>query len=167
TSTSGTYQLTSTASYPEVNVTAPLYVVSQLTSPDGTGGAYTQTYQYQNARADLLGRGFEGFQIVQFSDSRVGARVSRTTMATNFPWTGFIQERDVYQHDGATPISQTTNTRSSPATTLDSTTYNQRFLPYPTDSVTKSYEVGGPKNGQLITTRHTNYVANGTVPDAY
>jgi len=168
TSTNSPYTVTAPAAYPEVNFRSPLYVVNQLTASDGIGGTYTQTFHYQNARANLQGRGFEGFQGFKVSDSRSNTPIVATTFFTLFPWTGMTQEQDVYQNNGVTPISQTVNTQITPAAVmLDSTVGNQRYFPYMALSETKSYEVGGQKNGSLITTTDTILAANGTVPDAY
>jgi hypothetical protein len=48
-------------SYPKVSITAPLYVVSSVVSPDGTGGTKTTKYWYQSLYSDSAGRGLLGF----------------------------------------------------------------------------------------------------------
>jgi YD repeat-containing protein len=137
----------------ESAVTAPLNVVAQTTTSDGIGGTYTQTFQYTGAVEDIQGRGFEGFQSVKVTDSRTDAPVVMSYFKTAFPYTGMTYQQDVFQHNGTTLISHTVN--SPGMQTLDATANNQRYFPYVNTSNTQSYEVGGAKNGLLITTTAT------------
>ena len=62
-----------------------------------------------------------------------------------------------FQHvlsNGSFSLSQTTSTPA--LTTLDATVNNQRYFPYFNTTTANQWEVGGTKNGQLITTASTN-----------
>jgi hypothetical protein len=68
------YTKGSGATYPEVDITSPRYVVKQVTSTDGSGTAttFTTSYAYQTARVNLQGRGFLGFARRTATDPRFG-----------------------------------------------------------------------------------------------
>lgn len=143
------------ATYPERDIQVPMYVVSQVTTSDGTGGAYTQTYNYTGAREDIQGRSFEGFQSVTMTDSRANTPVVKTYYKTAFPYTGMVYQQDVFQNNGTTLISRTINTPA--VITLSSTTNQQRYFPYVASTTTDRYEVGGTKNGLLVAQSSTSF----------
>lgn len=110
---------------------------------------------------NLQGRGFAGFGAKQRYDSRNGIWET-TGYARNFPNTGMVSSGTATQNNSsAQTIWGVQNTLT--ATTLDATANNERYFPYVSTSILNNYEVGGPKNTQLITSSNTNY---GT-PDAY
>jgi RHS repeat-associated protein len=155
----GNYTKGTGATYPEIDVEPALYVVSQYSATNGIGGTYTKTYSYAGARADAQ-RGFEGFQSITVSDSRSTTPVVQASFRTDFPYTGFVTGQNVYQHNGTTPISSTTNTPG--VNPLNLTANQQRYFPYLAGSSTSNYEVGGLKNGALI-----SQVAVSAVYDSY
>ena len=65
-STSGFYKQNAAQvqTYPFVNLKAPIYAVSNVTSPDGIGGTITTNYTYQDAIYHLKGLDFLGFNTV-------------------------------------------------------------------------------------------------------
>jgi len=149
----GSYSRSNTASYPEQDVQPPLFVVRQVTSTDGAGGTYTQTYSYNGLRKNIQGRGLESFLSVSTSDSRPGTPVTQAFFDTAFPTTAMPNKVDVYQHNGTTLMSRMVNTLDTVA--LDNTTNNQRTFPYVRVTTTEIHEVGGTKDSQLITTEQT------------
>lgn len=146
------------ATYPEQDIQSPMYVVGNVSTSDGIGGTFTQTYAYTGARRDISGRGLLGFQSRTVTDSRANAPVQKTYFQTAFPFTGMVSQQDVYQNNGTTLISHTINTPSTlPASTLDGTANNQRYFPYTANAAVDTYEVGGTKNGALLTQSSTNF----------
>lgn len=156
--TRGSYTKGTGATYPEQDTQRSLYVVSQVNTSDGIGGQYTQTYTYEGARQHLQGRGFLGFQVRKVVDSRNGL-VRKTYSQSSFPLSGAVYQDDLFQSNGTTLISRLTSTLTY--SVLDSTSYNQRYFPYASQTVATRYEVGGPKNGQLITTTTNNFSFDG------
>ena len=95
------------AVFPEADFQVPLYVVSEFSAADGTGGTYRNEFQYFGARLHQQGRGFEGFQAQRIYDTRTGL-VTYDYVQRSFPYTGMHTQRSVFQGDGATRISQWT-----------------------------------------------------------
>jgi YD repeat-containing protein len=146
--------------YPDRNFIGPLYVVSQYsaTSPASAGGTYTKSFAYTGAHLNVQGRGFDGFETVQATDSRAASPVVTQNYYASFPqfpFTGMDIGPATYQNGSTTPISITQNTWTE--TSLDSTAYNQRYFPYVQSQMVKTYEVGGTENTQLITQASTTY----------
>jgi len=148
--TTSRYTKGSGAAYPEQDVQSAMYVVSQVASSDGIGGTFTQTYNYTGARINLQGRGFEGFQSRTVTDSRANAPVVRTFYKTGpYPLIGALEREEIYQSNGTTLISSKALTQG--VSELDSTAANKRYFVAPSAVSTDLYEVGGVKNGSLIT----------------
>lgn len=152
---SSVYTKGSGATQPVKDIQDARYVVSQVSSSDGAGGSYTQSYTYTGARLDIKGRGFMGFQSQMVADSRADTPKVKTYYKTAFPYDGMVYQRDVFQSNGTTLISRTVNTPA--VINLDSTAYNQRYFPYISSSTTDTYEVGGVKNSQWITSTITSF----------
>jgi RHS repeat-associated protein len=157
----GIYTKGTSATPPYQDFVGPMYVVSSYSSSDGIGGTYATSYTYAGAIMNLLGRGFEGFTTISRTDSRTGFKDTRT-YSTVFPTAGMLTAESVTQGLG-TNVS--VGTYAATSLTLDSTANNQRYFPYIVSSSVNAYEaqVGGPYNGQLITTTAMSY---GT-PDIY
>ena len=153
-----TYTKATGATYPEADYAGPIWVVTSYAATDGIGGTYTISETYNGARVNMQGRGFEGFLWKRAQDSR-SLYYSKDQFALSFPNTGMPTERTVYQSNGTTVVSDVVNTLAS--ATLDSTTNNQRYFPYVSQSVSKSYEVGGAINGSLITQNMTTVTYGG------
>ena len=66
----------------------PTYVVDQYVSNTGVGsGTYTMTYTYWNAKADMTGRGFLGYEAINAKDSRNNV-VTTTNYKQSYPYIG-------------------------------------------------------------------------------
>ncbi len=168
--TQSNYTKGSTATYPEEDIQAPMYVVNQFSASDGLGGTYQNTFTYTGARLNLQGRGFEGFATTQSWDSRNGV-YRKTTYRQDFPYTGSPSEIDVYQPNDTTLMSKTTHSYLQNELVSNSSGYSQSgttcswaCFPYVSSTSVYHYEVGGPKNGNLVATDVTNttYDAFGT-----
>jgi RHS repeat-associated protein len=142
------------APYPEVDLQAPLYVVREFSASDGTGGTYRNVFDYQGARRNLHGRGFQGFQAVRWQDTRTGL-FTRESYAVTFPFTGRQTQRSVLQSDGSTSVSQVTSTMARSVT--GGTGFEQRVFPYVSATVVREHEFGGTANGVLTRETTTSY----------
>jgi hypothetical protein len=133
------------------------YVVDQVTfsDPSSSGSTYQQSFWYAGASINLQGRGFAGFGAQQRYDLRSGIWETRNTNRA-FPYTGMLSY-DVAARDNlnSKPIGKLTNSFAS--TTLDGTANNQRYFPYVSGASKLTYELGGTKDAQLITTTSTSY----------
>ncbi|MES1190872.1 MAG: SpvB/TcaC N-terminal domain-containing protein [Steroidobacter sp.] len=137
---------------------------------DNQGSSYTQTYTYKGARVSIVGGGpygsiwsggFVGFEQINMVDSR-NALLTERTYDQSYPYVGHVESVTVYhQWDLSNPISQTINTLEIPAnSTLTTIGCDRCYFPHVKDSTTTKYEVGGSKDGQLISTTTTTYVYN-------
>ena len=147
------------AVFPEADFQVPLYVVSQFSAADGTGGTYRNEFQYFGARLHQQGRGFEGFQAQRIYDTRTGL-VTYDYVQRSFPYTGMHTQRSVFQGDGSTLVSQWT---AAVATQISGgVAAEQRVFPYVASRSEQRYELAGPLNGTLITdTRHSYVYGDG------
>ncbi len=75
------------AVYPEQDVQAAMYVVSETAADDGIGGQFRISYRYTGARTHLTGRGFLGFATLEQTDLQTGI-VTRTNYSQTFPYIG-------------------------------------------------------------------------------
>ena len=87
------------ATFPEVDLQTPTYVVRKVSSSSGASAGfgepfYQQSYTYAGARANVQGRGFEGFTRRTIKDSRNGIETHERYL-TEFPYTGMLVERTV------------------------------------------------------------------------
>ena len=83
------YTKGSGASYPTQDLDGPSYVVSRIDSSNGMGGNFSATYAYSGGKADLAGRGFQGFSTIAATNLQTGI-VQTTNYRTDFPYTGLI-----------------------------------------------------------------------------
>ncbi|MGB6354677.1 MAG: RHS repeat-associated core domain-containing protein, partial [Steroidobacteraceae bacterium] len=144
--------------FPDTSYIGPLYVVSEVvfSDPSSFGATYNQTFHYYAAWTNLQGRGFEGFQSISSADSRTTGLSRYEYFEQQFPWT-WMKYTDLL----TTPVFYPTETVGTPntlaAATLSSTTNQERYFPYFTKVTTTQKELGGLENGDLITTKSTNY----------
>jgi len=151
------YSKYSSATYPDEDFIAPLYVVSQVTFSDpssATGGTYYHTYGYFGATTNLQGRGFEAFYETTDYDSRNGLE-DRRYYERSFPYTGMESGENIYSVNlGFDPTYG--SSRLASLITLSSTQYQERYFAYFNSVTNTVYEVGGTESGDLITTTSTN-----------
>jgi hypothetical protein len=139
-------------------------LVRTLTVTPAGSAAYGLEYSYGGARVHAQGRGYLGMASREVKDLRNGVATTET-FEQAFPRTGLLAMRTVRQPaPGSQVIESVTNTYT--VLNLDTTAYNQRYLPYLAQSVRNDYEVGGPKDGLWITqttdTRTVNAWGNTT-----
>src|SRR5579872_580285 len=86
---SSVYTKDSTASYPQMDMQSPIYVVSQVSTSNGIGGTYSSNYSYAGAKLDLTGRGFLGFRQMTVTDPQTGI-TDITNYFQSFPYLGLV-----------------------------------------------------------------------------
>ena len=134
-------------------------LVRTLTITPAGSAPYSLEYRYSGARVHAQGRGYLGMASREATDLRNGITTTET-YEQDFPKTGLMATRTVRQPaPGSQPIESVANTWT--VLTLDATPYNQRYLPYLSQSVRNDYEVGGPKNGLWITQTVDTRTVNG------
>ena len=152
--TQNNYTKNTDVAFPDIDWRGSLYVVSSFSASDGAGGTYNQAFWYYGAHLNLQGRGFDGFYAKQTTDNRNGI-IEHDYYQRSFPYVGMTFQRDVSQ-PSFTLMSRVINTLTK--TTLESTTNNQRYFPYVSQSVETDNEVGGVDNGSLINQITKTYV---------
>ena len=180
------YTKGSSAVFPDLDYQGPLWVVSSLTSSDGTGNnsTFSLTYTYETARLHLQGRGFLGFAKRTVVDDRLSYNFKTIdTYKQTFPYIGVLESREQRQGGGAgSRFSFVQNTWS---TLTWGSTNTARAYPYISASTTDQHELGGAKfrtvstnvagsggidsvSGLIIdSTSTTTEVATGLFPSSY
>jgi RHS repeat-associated protein len=152
------YSNYSDAVFPYQDYIGPLYVVNEAVFSDPSNmpsGTYNQQFYYYGAWTNLQGRGFQAFYATRMLDSR-NSLYDYQYYGRSFPWTG-IKWQDIVSNGTFYPSESTGTFATLAAATLSSTTNEQRYFPYFTNVTSKTWEVGGTENGDLITTASTNY----------
>ena len=114
---------TDLSTQPDVGMTyfiTPLRVVASTLSEDGTasGTMFTTQYQYESMRGSRWGRGPQGFAKVRVIDSRqfnvypIEKKITETTYAQFYPYTGMPTRVEKYDSFGVGPASNSHVTRS-------------------------------------------------------
>ena len=94
------YTKGSSAAYPTLDYTGPLYVVDSVNKSDGIGNLDQRAYLYSDAQIDLHGRGFLGFSGISTLD---GPTQLFTVQNYNqaYPWTGTTGQTSIYLWKGS------------------------------------------------------------------
>ncbi len=141
------YTKGSGASFPEIDLQAPMYVVSESRTNNGLGSNEfnTLTYEYEGAKVHVQGRGLLGFSKRTVTDVDTNI-VIETNYKQAFPYIGQVESTKTTV-DG-TLVSEESNTFAA----LGNTTTGPAF-PYVDPAVSKTYDVNG---GALLTTVTTD-----------
>lgn len=145
-----TYTKGTGATYPELDFTGSMLVVSRLAQSDGIGGTPYIDYTYSGARVDMRGRGMLGFQKRNATDSNTGLRTEDTFLQT-FPYTGMVASTIVWQGspNQTKKLTETTNTQA--VLNLSTVAGEERYFPYLSPSVRKVYNLSTTaNNGNLV-----------------
>ena len=142
------------AAFPAADFQGPLYVVSEFSATDGTGGTYRNRLHYSGAQVHLQGRGFQGFATQRIEDTRTGL-VTLDTVSRSFPHTGMHVQRDVFQSNGTTPVHRWQAVLGQQA--MGAAGSEQRVFPYVASTSTRQFEHGGVLNGLLVTEASTTF----------
>ncbi|HTQ13589.1 MAG TPA: FG-GAP-like repeat-containing protein, partial [Rhizomicrobium sp.] len=159
----GTYQCGD--SWPTQDIDGPMYVVSRVDSNNGiqscsvsnNANCYSSSYAYAGARADLSGRGFEGFSQMTVTDLETGV-VQTTSYATQFPFTGMVLSQTRVANGAV--ISQTANTFSNgTGSDCSGQPAGPVYHVYLCRTLVQSWELGATPGvqGPLLPTVETDY----------
>ena len=99
------YTKDTNATYPVVDMTGPIQVVSRVDTANGIGGTYGTTYSYAGAKSNVLGR-FLGFRQMTVQDLQTNI-VQTTNFRQDFPFIGMVES--VTKRLGAQTLNQSTN----------------------------------------------------------
>jgi hypothetical protein len=141
------YTKTSGASFPVVEIQAPMYLVSSATQSNGIGGTIATTHRYIGARSHAHA-GFLGFGKVEVTEAQ-GIKAT-TTFRQDYPYLGLPTQLLKVQPGGSV-ISQVDNTWADallPFVTGSGGKYHKSEL---SQAVERSYEL----SGALVTTTTT------------
>ena len=160
---SAVYTKGSGSTYPTVDLQVPLYVVSQVQSPNGIGTGYTTTnYQYGSLKSDLAGHGPLGFgsmQVTQVDPNNSSNNITtNTTYRQDWPYVGLPSQ-----------VKKTMPSASGPGNQLDLVTYtyncsdftvgtnctagtSKHYFPYLKTSVEDSWDTNGTALPEVTTT---------------
>ncbi|MFA6062908.1 MAG: FG-GAP-like repeat-containing protein [Gallionella sp.] len=147
------YSKDSGAVYPLMDIQAPMYVVSSVSSSNGIGSNYTSNYNYVGAKSHLTGGGFLGFRQTVNTDAQTQI-VSTTTYRQDYPYQGLPLTAQKRTSTGVV-LNNVSNRWTSSGNAAWSAQYH---APQLTQSVETSYEL----TGGLIST-----VTTGTTYDVY
>jgi|GEM_PF-1373862 len=173
------YTKGSGAIYPKVDLQVPLYVVSQVQSPNGMGSGFTTTnYQYGSLKAEAgTGRGLLGFGWTQATQVETGI-TSRTDYRQDWPYVGLpSQAKKTLAGQGGpgNQLNLVTNTfgcinpSSGSACTVAA---GNRYFPYLSQSVESSWDLNGSVLPVVTTSNAFDPYGNATqvtvsTPDGY
>ena len=101
------YSKDANATYPLVDVSGSIYVVSRVDASNGVGGNYSSTYSYAGAKLDLSGRGFLGVRQAAATDLQTNI-VQTTAYRQDFPFIGSVASTSKTLNTSV--LNQTTNT---------------------------------------------------------
>ncbi|WP_282609411.1 FG-GAP-like repeat-containing protein, partial [Pelagibius sp. Alg239-R121] len=144
------YTKGSAATFPEIDIQAPMYVVSSVSQDDGKTetpgnleGQAVINYSYAGAKVNTEGRGFLGFRTVTARDEQTGI-LTTTTYNQTYPFTGQV-DSSVTRLDNGLVVDLVKEVSSTYASKeiFDGTLTNQPsvLFPYADLSTSKAYEI--------------------------
>jgi hypothetical protein len=149
------YTKGSRASYPEIDLQYPAYVVSKVTSPNGLGGTLSTSYKYGGLKVNLLGRGSLGFAWMEATDNQTGI-VTKTNYSQTFPYAGQVTSTEQRLSNG-TLLGKTT------ASFNHTTSVNGKvYFPYTEQTIDKKYDLDGTLLATTTTENEYDAFANPT-----
>ena len=152
---------TNAAAYPQVDVQAPLYVVSSFSTSDGIGSSRATSLAYGGAKADTAGRGFLGFRWSESVDQATGLK-SRTESRQDWPYVGMASLVRRTQGSGAL-LSEATNTFGcmDPATgAACAIAAGARYFPHVSQSVETANDLNGAPHPPVTTVTQYDLFGN-------
>ena len=138
------------AVYPYVDLQAPIYVVSSVTTSDAIGGNHVAEYSYAGAKSHQLGGGFLGFRQVTAHDPRVRIR-STTAYRQDYPYHGQPLASQKLT-DGGVLLGQNLITYTDQL--IDPSKSPVWHQSLPTRTVESSYELDGSLISSVTTDSH-------------
>ncbi|HUW06929.1 MAG TPA: FG-GAP-like repeat-containing protein, partial [Williamwhitmania sp.] len=151
-STDGTLcSRTFNTTYPLENFSAPHYLVSSVTVPDGVGGTKSSTFAYGSPRVQLTGLGYLGFQTFEQTDHATGTHTTQTYEFQSPHYDPLLKARTVDVNGGPTLTETYTNSYINLSA--------GRYLCYPSNVVSTDQLKG------VSTTISSRYDSNGNLTD--
>ena len=149
-SNSSVYTRGTSATYPIIDFSSSMQLVSQVETDNGIGGMASMSYEYEGAKIHRKGKGFLGFKKVTATNNETGIYIETHN---DFNTTFFYPElKYVYTKKGATSISTVSNT-------WNTTDYgDKRIFPY----ISSSSQVDDLKGLSVITTSSYDSYGNPT-----
>jgi hypothetical protein len=134
-----------------MDIQAPFYVVSQVTTSNGVGGTYSSNYSYAGAKLDLSGRGFLGFRQMTVKDPQTGI-TDITNYLQSFPYLGLVSS--TMRTAGTQTLGQSTNTFQF-SNVSGTTTIGPSSAPYQV-SLSQNVSSGADLDGSALPTVTTS-----------
>ena len=138
------YTKLSDATYPQVDIIGPFYVVSQVDSDNGIGGTYSSTYKYEGLKATHDGRGFLGFKRHWVEDPQTGVE-QETEFRQDWPYLGLVAQET--KRHGAQQLNSTVNSFAA-----DDLGDGRRFV-----KLTQTDQASNDLNGAVMPSSTTTY----------
>jgi hypothetical protein len=157
---SDVYTKQTTAVYPVIDVQAPMYVVSKVTTSNGAGGALNTAYKYFYLTAEAgTGRGLLGFRRVEATQAETQIR-TQTYYSQSWPYVGMPTSTRKYLagYGNADLLSQTVYSHEClhPSNGVACTVaYGKTYFPYISKSVESSWDLNGA--ALPVVTTETDY----------
>ena len=137
------------ASYPERDIQAPIYVVTQTATDNGIGGQAVTNYTYSGLRVHLQGRRSLGFSGMDITDVTGGVKTS-IDYRQDYPFVGLAS------HTEKRLVSNNQLLSESDATYAHISPFTGNLLgpvaPYASQSIERTYDLA---SGQLLLTTTT------------
>ncbi|HXB02268.1 MAG TPA: RHS repeat-associated core domain-containing protein [Opitutaceae bacterium] len=157
------------AVYPQTDLIAPMYVVSEVDTDDGTFTAgspkqYAMTYHYTGWRSDAL-HGDLGFASMTVTDGRTQIGTT-TNYRQDYPFIGMALSTATTQAGGAVLTASATTWADIPATyTSNNGLTLTTHVPYASQVLQQTYDLNGAFLSSTSTTsaNYDNYGNAGTV----
>ncbi len=161
----------SSATYPLINIQAPLYVASSVVSSNGVGGATSTSYTYGGLKSDLTGRGLLGFRWMQTKQVETGL-TSYTEYLQNWPYTGLpnVLKKTLVGGGNNGVLSQITNgyncnDAANTTATPCSVGAGKRYFIYANQSIESGWDYNGAALPVITTKTEYDNWGNATKVD--
>lgn len=158
------------ASYPQMGIIGPLWVVAKVETSDGLGGLRSTLYRYLGLKAEVNSRtGLLGFRQRITTRPDIGSVVTET-LRQDWPYVGMVEERKT-ELPGTSPgttvmVNKTTtnfaciDTASTTAASCGAAT--RRFFPYAAATVEVTRDLDGTALPTVTTTTIYDRYGNAT-----
>ncbi len=156
------YAKDNTATYPTVDLQAPLYVVSSYSITEGVSHQmHTNNYAYAGAKADLRGRGFLGFRSTEATSQETSIK-ARSEFRQDWPYVGLPSTLKRLNPDGSV-LSQVDHTYACTAFTGSCLVIpGNRYFAYISQSVEANADLNGAGFPSVVTANQFDVYGNAT-----
>ena len=147
-------------SYPYINFGNTMRVVNSFAVEDGIGGENTTTYEYENARFHIAGRGFQGFKVINQHHSATNflyGTSTRTEFFDIFPWSGMVKSKTT-EDDAGNKLSEYLVRQESPSLLEFTPNDPSVWCFYPSETITNTFTP--EKQSKFVTSVNTTLVKN-------